>query len=398
MSDDSMGLIEAPRMNTRVLGRVRGESAGPTFIGLAGIHGNEGAGVEAARRVLARFEGGGPKLCGDLVLLAGNLTALSRRARFVDHDLNRQWTPEKVAELLAAGDAARAVEHGEQRELLEALREVVVCSTEQIYFLDMHTCSADGPPFMTVGDTLRNRRLAQSIPLPLILGLEEQVDGALLELLNNHGFVTMGVEAGQHDAPASVDHLEAVLWLAIAGAGLVRADAVPGYDSFRSRLAAATNGAPRIVEVRHRHPVQVRQDFRMEPGFTNFMAVRKGQVLAHERGAPVRARETGMILLPLYQGLGNDGFFLCREVRPFWLSVSWLLRRLRLNGLVHWLPGVRRDRRRPEVLIVNTRVARIYPLEIFHLLGFRKIRQSGTELLVIRRRFDLRSPSTITFP
>mgnify|MGYP000107882312 CR=1 FL=1 len=69
-----------------------------------------------------------------------------------------------------------------------------------IHFVDLHTSSAPGPPFLTVGDTLRNRRFSRGFPLPLLLGLEEQVDGSLLEYLNNHGFVTLGVEAGEHEA------------------------------------------------------------------------------------------------------------------------------------------------------------------------------------------------------
>lgn len=384
-------------MNSRILGRVRGETAGPTFIALAGIHGNEPAGIEAAQRVLAALERGGPPLRGDLVFMAGNLTALSRGSRFVDLDLNRQWTPEQVAELSDPVEGDAAVERTEQRELLEALREIVACSTQQIYFLDMHTCSAEGSPFVTVGDTLRNRKLAGAIPLPLILGLEEQVDGALLELLNNYGFVTMGVEAGRHDAPESADRHEAVLWLTIVEAGLLSAESVPGYERYRQLLIDAASGSPPVVEVRHRHPVTVREEFHMEPGFSNFMPIEKGQIVARDHDGPVRACEGGMILLPLYQGQGNDGFFICREVRPFWLKVSALLRFLRLSLIVHLLPGVRRDPQHPEVLILDTRRARVYPLEILHLLGFRKVRQDGVELVVTRRRYDLNPPSSISF-
>jgi succinylglutamate desuccinylase len=233
--------------------------------------------------------------------------------------------------------------------------------------------------------------------LPLILGLEEQVDGALLELLNNYGFVTMGVEAGRHDAPESADRHEAVLWLTIVEAGLLSAESVPGYERYRQLLIDAASGSPPVVEVRHRHPVTVREAFHMEPGFSNFMPIEKGQIVARDHDGPVRACEGGMILLPLYQGQGNDGFFICREVRPFWLKVSALLRFLRLSLIVHLLPGVRRDPQHPEVLILDTRRARVYPLEILHLLGFRKVRQDGVELVVTRRRYDLNPPSSISF-
>ena len=43
-------------------------------------------------------------------------------------------------------------------------------------------------------------------------------------------------------------------------------------------------------------------------------------------------------------------------------------------------------------LVVDTRVARFFPLQIFHLLGFRKRRRRGDKLFVSRRPHDTRSP------
>ena len=99
-----------------------------------------------------------------------------------------------------------------------------------------------------------------------------------------------------------------------------------------------------------------------------------------------------MILMPLYQKLGNDGFFLAREVAPFWLWLSKVLRKSRLADLMHLLPGVKRHPSEKGTVIVNTRVARLYPLQIFHLLGFRKRRQMENQLVVSRRLYDTKSP------
>jgi succinylglutamate desuccinylase len=127
------------------------------------------------------------------------------------------------------------------------------------------------------------------------------------------------------------------------------------------------------------------------------MPIEVGQRLARDHHGPVLAPEGGLLLLPLYQGLGEDGFFVARRVRPFWLVVSALLRRLRLNALMPLLPGVRRHPEQPDVLVVDTRIARVYPLEVFHLFGFRKVRQVGRELVVSRRRYDLAPPQRIAF-
>ena len=96
--------------------------------------------------------------------------------------------------------------------------------------------------------------------------------------------------------------------------------------------------------------------------------------------------------MPLYQTQGDDGFFLGREISPFWLWLSGVLRKSNVQRLIPALPGVMRDPDDADSLIVNTRVARLFPVQIFHLLGFRKRRFRKHKLIVSRRRFDTRSP------
>jgi len=283
----------------------------------------------------------------------------------------------------------------EQRELLLELESAFERARGELFFVDLHTTSAEGKPFATVGDTLRNRRFALNFPLTIVLGLEEQIDGTLLEYVNNLGLITMGVEAGQHDDSISVDNHEAAIWIATLAAGNLTSGDVPELEKFRERLAR-TSGGRRVVEVRHRHAITAADNFQMAPGFTNFQRVQRGQLLAQDRNGKVTARESGLVLLPLYQGLGDDGFFLGREVRKFWLSLSALLRRMKLGDFVHLLPGVRRDNNDKNVLIVNTNVARILPLQIFHLLGFRRRRWTGGRLIVSRRAYDQEEPGQLS--
>ena len=107
--------------------------------------------------------------------------------------------------------------------------------------------------------------------------------------------------------------------------------------------------------------------------------------------------ETCRLLLPLYQAQGSDGFFTVKRVGIFWLALSAMLRRAGIPRVMEWLPGVRPLPHREETLVINTRLARILPLQIFHLMGFRKRRWQGNLLLVSRRRHDaggLLSPSS----
>jgi len=365
---------------------------------MTGIHGNEWAGLFAARRVLDRLHEDEIPILGELTVLAGNLSAIKERTRFIDDDLNRNWTSARVEALRSVSDfRGRPEEDRQRQQLVETFVEIVGKARGQVHFLDLHTSSADGAPFLTVGDTLRNRAFAMNFPLPIMLGLEEQVDDSLLEYLNNFGFVTMGVEAGRHDADHAIDRHEAVLWLALVAAGIIEERSTPQPQRCRAMLREASSGIPRILEVRHRHPIRPGDGFRMEPGFGNFDTVRKDQLLAHDVRGPIYAEASGRILLPLYQGKGDDGFFVAREVRAFWLELSAMLRRLWLGALIRYLPGVRRHPELQDVLIVNLRIARIYPLEIFHLFGYRKLRRIGAALIVSRRRYDVTPPDQISF-
>ena len=374
----------------RIIATVRGTNPGPTLIVIGSIHGNEPAGALAARKVAASIQDKQAMVCGDVVMLEGNARALRQCVRYIDADLNRHWTVENIE----AGLANRSdvcSETVELREILQILKQVMARARGDVFCIDLHTTSADGVPFATVGDTLRNRHFAMQFPVTIVLGIEEQLDGTLLEYLNNHGVVTMGLEAGQHNAPASVDNHEAVIWLATVAAGNLRPDQLSDYRHYCDRLNRVSGGA-RIIEVRYRYAITPEEEFHMEPGFNNFQPVRRGQLLAHDRRGGITALETGMILMPLYQKLGDDGFFLGREVKPFWLKLSALLRRLKIGDYSYLLPGVTRDAHDRDTFVVNTRIARLLPLQIFHLLGFRKKRWRGGQLIVSKRKFDLIGP------
>jgi succinylglutamate desuccinylase len=372
---------------------IRGPHRGPTLIIVGGIHGNEPAGVLAAQRVLPRLQEMRGELHGEIVLLQGNTRALKSKVRYIDADLNRQWTSENVR-LSDLGDGPEKSEVLEQSELLMALKEVVGRARGEIYFLDLHTTSAEGKPFATVGDTLRNRRFALTFPVTIVLGLEEQIDGTLLEYINNLGAITLGFEAGQHDAACSIDNHEAVIWNAVVATGNVRPQDFAEFNHYRCALKLASGGS-RVIEVRYRHAITPEDEFAMEPGYRNFQPIRRGQVLASDRNGEIKASETGLILMPLYQKLGDDGFFLAREVKRFWLYLSAVLRRLKIGHYMHILPGVRRDSRNENFLIINTRIARIMPLQIFHLLGFRRLRWNDNHLVVSRRAFDVEGPAKL---
>lgn len=375
--------VDAPTLR-RELGRLDQGRAGPTLLVLAGIHGNEQAGLVAVQRVLTELQQHASELRGRLVALAGNLPALATGQRFLTRDLNRGWLPTSLADLAARDPATDSPEDGQQRDLLARFDEVVRTARGPVVFLDLHTSSADGPPFLCLADTIDNRDLALATGVPIILGIEETIDGASLEWFSSRGIVAIAAEGGRHQHPDTVGNHAAILWLVLGHLGMLDARTVDA-DRHRAHLRRATAGAPPIVEIVHRHAITAADRFVMAPGFVNFQAVKKGDLLAHDKNGELRAEQDCRMLLPLYQALGDDGYFLARPVRRFWLGVARRLRWLGLDRVVHWLPGVRRDPADPLTILVNPLVARWFVTEIFHLLGFRRLRQRGQRLAFSRR-------------
>ena len=203
------------------------------------------------------------------------------------------WLPQRLAALGSeAAESTLNMEERECRELLAALGAAFAGHRGPIVFLDLHTTSAEGIPFAIVADTLLNRRLALSISAPVILGLEEQLDGTTLNYMNDRGYAAVGFEGGQNEAPSSIDHNEAALWTILVATGCLREDSMEQAASARAALAARTRGVPRILEVRYRHAIEPADEFVMEPGYVSFQPVKRGEVLGRDRRGPVRAAKT----------------------------------------------------------------------------------------------------------
>ncbi len=374
----------------RVVGRFSG-FPGPCVIVVGGLHGNEPAGIEAIGRVVHRLRSGGVEFRGDLIGFAGNLAAIAAQERYLRTDLNRVWTEEGVRAM--RGDREAPPDDPEEREklaLLDHLDDAAARARGPVIFLDLHTSSAPGEPFICFGDTLRNREFAFHFPAPIILGLEETIDGALSELMTREGHISIAVEGGQHHAESSIDHLTATIWIALETAGCIAEGALDDVAALREKLAAASAHVPPVLELTSRHPIEFEDGFRMEPGFSNFQKIEAGERLATDRSGAIVAPKPCRVLLPLYQAVGRDGFFLAREVEPFWLRVSRALRRLQVTRIVHWFPGVERHPAHRDWLRVNPSVARWYVYDLFHLLGYRKQRAEGRMLVVERRAHDLK--------
>lgn len=382
---DALDGAPAGLTTERLLAEFGDPSASWGLVCLGGIHGNEPAGVRALARIRQRLEKDDTGLRGWFLGLAGNLQALRNRRRFLREDLNRSFTPERLERVRRSAEGLVA-EDVELRELDAEIQRILRVRAElPTRFLDLHTTSGPGPAWSVLDDTLRNRAFARGFPMPVVLGLEEQIGGTLAFHLASQGRVAIGVESGQHDDPRAVDRAEAVIWLALDSTGVLEPGSRPEVEHARRLLEDESRDLPDVVEVRYRHGISTEDRFRMADGWVNFQPVRKGELLGTSAAGEVRSPSDGLMLMPLYQAQGDDGFFVTQPVRPVWLRISRVVRRLHFEKVAHWLPGVRRHPSIPGAFRVDRRTARWLALELFHLLGFRRIDEDGTLSTFVRR-------------
>ncbi len=306
--------------DSRVIVRASGSEAGPSFLAVGSLHGNEPSGLAAIRRVSALVRamvdaGEHPIRRGDFLGLAGNLEALKTQRRFIDYDLNRGWSTDRLALLEKQGP--NHIEDEQMLDLFTLIQGFKSSARGALSFLDLHSTSGNSPPFASVANLGPDRELVAAIPVPTVLGIDRHLEGTFLECMQHFDFSGIVFEGGQHDDPLAIDHNEAALWLVLERLGMVDHE---GHEELTDRLVWAHDvlepiGAslPSILRIKFRYALESTVDFSMCPGFESFQAIEEGQLLARHRDQEVRSDRNGRILMPLYQPQGDEGFFLMEE-------------------------------------------------------------------------------------
>ncbi len=302
-------VLENPEALTRRIGDYGGGEPGPCLIVIAGIHGNETGGVLALQQIFRYLNQYRPPIKGRLVGLAGNLKALRAGVRYVDTDLNRMWVPA----FLDGGPYDQLAEYEEFLAIRQEMEILFAEARGPVVTLDCHSFSAPGPPFVISDGVQTNRELLRGLPMPVVLGLTAKLHGTLAHHVESLGHRALAVEGGRHGERETVANLNLFLWLILVKSGCLRAEDAPEtIDHAWSRLAELTGDLPRFVRIVHLHRILDGDQFVMNPGFKNFDPVTEGQPLAVDRNGVIRSSLDGCILMPLYQGQGRDGFFICQ--------------------------------------------------------------------------------------
>lgn len=301
----------------RIIGSVQGENRGPTIIFLAGMHGNEPAGVEALSNVLNMLQSKKRVFKGRAVGIRGNLAALRRGVRFIDEDMNRLWFPSIVEQIRESAEhELDSRERVEIKRLLPLIDEIFLKSVEMnspVLLVDLHTFSAEGWMFMLTSPRQELVDLLSQLYVPLVFGIEETLKGTVLEYYRKRGLPAVCLEGGQHNDRITPYNITASILLLLKATGCISGEEMPSVREYESHLHNHTSNLPEKTQLVYQHIIEPGDEFEMRPGFKNFQPVKKGEWLATDREGKIYAESDGYLLMPLYQKQGDDGFFIISE-------------------------------------------------------------------------------------
>ena len=367
----------------RIIDHIHGKKGGPTVVFFGGIHGNETAGVFALKKVFDEIKSKKTPIYGQVYAVSGNLGALESKQRFQIEDLNRIWLPDRIERIVKK----KTIHNHEEKELHELyllLEDILGKGTPPFYFLDLHTTSSDTSPFMVLNDSLLNRKYASNYPLPIILGIEEYLKGALLSYINELGYVSLGFESGQHDDDKAVQNCVEFIRYSLVLTESVDASEKE-RESLRKKIFDAGRDTHTFYEIYHQHDIGSETTFEMCPGFTNFEIIPKGEQLAIIDGVGLKTTKKRQIFMPLYQKQGNEGFYFIRPIPKIVLWLSKKLRGYKVDHILVKLPGVQWADDKKDTLVVDQRIARFFAKSFLHLLGYRARKYDKAHLMAKNR-------------
>lgn len=310
----------------RIIGKYVGEKEGPMLICLAGMHGNEPAGVMALDLLLKMIEvepitNPDFRFRGSIIGFRGNLQALAKGKRYIEKDLNRSLHPEHVEFVLKQDEDSLHAEDLEIYRLIHAIKnEIRSIAPKRVIVLDLHTTTAFGGIFTISSNEPESIRIGVDMHVPVITGFEDVLEGTTMgyfkpEYFSGLPIATVVFESGQHDEPLSVNRAIAATINCMQTIGCVNPEDVENRHDYL--LTEYSKDLPRVSKLLSRYHVEDDENFKMLPDFKNFEPVKKGELLAYENGTAIKAEHDGLLVMPKYQKQGKDGFFLVEKINGY---------------------------------------------------------------------------------
>lgn len=307
----------------RLICKYDGHEKGPLLICFGAMHGNEPAGVKAIEYVAKMLDVEPIKnptfsYKGRFLGIIGNLKAFQENKRFLKKDLNRQFTKQIIDKVYSSNELPLDPEEQEIKEIIDLVKsEIEEYKPSQLIILDLHTTSSFGGVFTICQNDPKIINVAYALHAPIVLGILEGLRGTTLHYFtkDNFGLDTISItfESGQHTEKLSVNRAIAGIICLMKEVGSVNEEDVENYHE--EIIKKYSESLPQLTTLVEHFPIEEEDEFEMLPGFNNFQAVKKNQELARCNGSPVKSKEEGLILMPLYQKQGEDGYFIVKEIK-----------------------------------------------------------------------------------
>jgi succinylglutamate desuccinylase len=306
--------------DNRIIVEYEGPNPGPLLICLAGVHGNEPAGLKALSLLgkmldVEPITNPGFRFNGKILGIHGNLKASETGTRFIDYDLNRLFTVENISQVRKTPVHNLTNEWYELRQIVDLIDEQIESyQPEKVVFLDLHTTTAGGGIFAIVTDDKTSLEIGKELQVPVIKGMLEGLKGTTLHYYNSDNFkipiTSVCFESGQHNDPLSVNRAIASVLNCMRSIGNVD---LKDVESLHDKLLIQySKDLPLVSKLLFKYEVKKDENFIMKEGYENFQMVEQGEWLANNKDGKILAPEKGLLLMPLYQNLGDDGFFIIR--------------------------------------------------------------------------------------
>ena len=298
-----------------------GAMPGPKLVVCGCVHGNEIIGKQVLDALLQHLNP--QEICGSITLILGNPAAYARGVRYVDEDLNRLWSQERVAR---AGNAEPLRRHTEEARVLELLPYLEGAE----YALDIHATVQPTPhAFVYCAPTPAHRALARCFEVPYILSPAPEFSAPSMSFcLDNYVDAQRGVgltlEAGwlQEEGLFAATYTGVVRALMQVGSAsaevaallLRRAEVGDAYAQSLHTGSASAATEPVELEV-YEEIIAQTAEFRFVEPVENFHRVPAGSVFAYDGAAAQRVQCDSYIIFPKASlAPGKEAGYLARKV------------------------------------------------------------------------------------
>jgi len=246
-----------------------------------------------------------------------------------------------------------------------------------------------------MSDTLRNRELGRVVGLPIMLGLLEHLAGMLMDVTSRSGFPTILFQGGGNTQDDTLIHHKGFISKLLTAKCKLDISLYPELRKTMSQLNsyAPVDESHEFLEISYTYKIKEKDDFEMKPGYVNFQQIKKNEIVAVSNRGDIMFPFSGRIFMPRYQKLGKEGFYVTKRIDAFWIKFSRRFRLFKHHDKLHWLLGVYKINSNPLTFKIDQQVTFLWSLEIFHLLGYIKVRQDGPILYMTRREDEVNPPS-----